>query len=264
MGDFFSLTAPDEPLAAVVRPSPLFLAIAGVFAATGVGLWLEPADPRLLVFGFVLSGWVLALCLHEFGHAAVAYSGGDKLVRYRGYLTLDPLKYTDPLLSIVLPVVFLAIGGIGLPGGAVMIQRGALRSREWAAGMSLAGPLASLAFGLVLLVPFVVARAALAERDAFAAALAFLALLQFYAVVINLLPIPGLDGFGLIEPYLSPDLQRALLPVRQFGFLVLFLIIFRVPAASGALSDATGALLGLADVPRSLAGLGYRLFKFWE
>ena len=264
MAEYFSLTAPDEPLAAVVRPSPIFLGIVALFAATGVMLWLQPEKPRPLVFAFVLSGWVLSLCLHEFGHAAVAYEGGDKMVRYHGYLTLNPLKYVNPLLSIGLPVLFMALGGIGLPGGAVMIRRGAIRSRGWVTAMSLAGPAASLAFGLLLLVPFVVARDVVLNHGAFASGLAFLALLQFYAVVINLLPIPGLDGFGAIEPHLSPDLQRSLAPVRQFGFFILFFVVFRVPAASRALGQAARAMLDLAGVPRDAASVGYFLFKFWE
>ena len=47
----------------------------------------------------------------------------------RGYLTLNPLKYTHPLLSIVLPVLFLLMGGIGLPGGAVWVDRHAIRGK---------------------------------------------------------------------------------------------------------------------------------------
>ena len=77
----------------------------------------------------VLAGWAVSLCLHEFGHACVAYRGGDRSVRGKGYLTLDIRRYTDVGLSFVLPVVFLLLGGIPLPGGAVWINHGAIRSR---------------------------------------------------------------------------------------------------------------------------------------
>ncbi len=73
----------------------------------------------------------MSLCLHEFGHALAAYLGGDTSVRDAGYLTLNPLKYSHPLLSIIMPVLFLMMGGIGLPGGAVYINRHALRSSTW-------------------------------------------------------------------------------------------------------------------------------------
>ena len=66
---------------------------------------------------FVFGGWMISLCLHEFGHAIVAYFGGDTSVKDKGYLTLNPLNYTDPGLSLLLPMIFLVMGGIALPGG---------------------------------------------------------------------------------------------------------------------------------------------------
>ena len=70
--------------------------------------------------------------------------------RPKGYLTLDPRRYTDPVFSIVLPLLFLLIGGIPLPGGAVLDQppRAALPQMDCL--VSLAGPLSNLAVGIVL------------------------------------------------------------------------------------------------------------------
>ena len=69
------------------------------------------------------AGWAVSLCLHEFGHAYTAYRGGDRSVRAKGYLTLDIRRYADLGLSLVLPVFFLLLGGIPLPGGAVWIDQ---------------------------------------------------------------------------------------------------------------------------------------------
>ena len=88
----------------------------------------------------VLAGWAVSLCLHEFGHAYTAYRGGDRSVRAKGYLTLDIRRYADLGLSLVLPVFFLLLGGIPLPGGAVWIDHGAIRSRAVRSLVSLAGP----------------------------------------------------------------------------------------------------------------------------
>lgn len=71
---------------------------------------------------FVCLGWIISVCLHEFGHAIVAYWGGDTSVKDKGYLTLNPLKYTDINLSLTLPLIFLLMGGIPLPGAAVYIN----------------------------------------------------------------------------------------------------------------------------------------------
>ncbi len=83
-----------------------------------------------LTFFIVLIGWIFSLCLHEFSHAIVAYNGGDYTVREKGYLSFNPLKYTHPIFSIVMPIIFLLLGGIGLPGGAVYIETWRIRRPE--------------------------------------------------------------------------------------------------------------------------------------
>jgi Zn-dependent protease len=92
------------------------------------------------VFLLVTAGWVFSVCLHEFGHAVVAYRGGDYTVKEKGYLTLNPLNYTHPVYSLLMPLVFLFLGGLGLPGGAVYIEDRLLRSKGWRSAVSLAGP----------------------------------------------------------------------------------------------------------------------------
>src|SRR5271156_4526063 len=109
-----------------VRPSPIFLGLVGLTAVGGVLAWLAGASVRPLsyagVFIFVIAGWLVSLCLHEFGHAVPAWRFGDHDAAIRGYLTLDPRRYSNPGLSLILPIVFIALGGIGLPGAAVYLQ----------------------------------------------------------------------------------------------------------------------------------------------
>jgi len=54
------------------------------------------------VFLFVTVGWVFSVCLHEFGHALVAFRGGDYTVKDKGYLTLNPIRYAHPVYSLVM------------------------------------------------------------------------------------------------------------------------------------------------------------------
>src|SRR6478609_3540500 len=103
-----------------------------------------------LTFLIVLVGWLFSLCLHEFSHALVAYWGGDYTVKDKGYLTFNLLKYTNPLSSIILPLVMLAIGGMPLPGGAVYIESWRLRSAKWETAVSLAGPLSNVIVAIIL------------------------------------------------------------------------------------------------------------------
>ena len=82
------------------------------------------------VFIFVIAGWLVTLCLHEFAHAFTAWRFGDHDVAVRGYLTLNPLKYSHPLLSLGLPMLFIALGGIGLPGGVVCVRTSWMTTRQ--------------------------------------------------------------------------------------------------------------------------------------
>ena len=59
--------------------------------------------------------------------------------------------------------------------------------------------------------------------------MAFLGLLQVMAVVLNLLPIPALDGYGALEPHLSPGPQRTLDPLKQYGFFILLFLLIAPP-----------------------------------
>src|ERR687892_139179 len=153
-----------------------------------------------MTFTIVFFGWIFSLCLHEFSHALVAYLGGDYTVREKGYLTFNPLKYTHPLFSIVLPLLFLVMGGIGLPGGAVYIERERIHSRFLLSAVSLAGPLANL---LVAIVLAVMLRFAPVTSSGIWPGLSFLLVLQVSAVFFNLIPLPPFDGYGVIEPFLS-------------------------------------------------------------
>src|SRR5262245_54266040 len=146
-------------------------------------------------FYIVTAAWIFSVCLHEFAHAWVAYRGGDHTVKDKGYLTFNPLKYTDPVFSIILPVVFMALGGIGLPGGAVYINRSLLRSRRWETMMSLAGPGANLVVAILIGALFKFGVVPASTDSLAAVSLAFLLHLQVSAIILNLLPLPPLDGF---------------------------------------------------------------------
>lgn len=243
------------------RLSPVFLLLVGA-AVVGGALTVLPSAVAITtgVVLLVLGGWAVSLCLHEFGHAAVAYRAGDYSVRAKGYLTLDIRRYTDPVLSFVLPLVFLLIGGIPLPGGAVWINRGAVRSRAAASLVSLAGPLANLVLGVMI----VIVVSLTAPPFWLTAGLSFLAFVQVIAFVLNILPVPGLDGFGVVEPYLSPASQRLAAQVRPWAPIVLFLLIIGLPGFSALFFQAAGAVFGAFGGDLAATSAGFARFLFWR
>ena len=216
---------------------------------------------NFLTFFVVLIGWIFSLSFHEFSHALVAYYGGDTSVREKGYLTFNPLKYTHPLYSIGLPLLFLFMGGIGLPGGAVYIETWRLRSPKWKTAVSLAGPAANF---ILIIFLAIVLRFAPATRAGVFSGLAFLGLLQIYALVLNLIPVPPFDGFGAIEPYLSQDILEKIEPIRGMMIWIVIAALWYVPFIGDAFSTLIFSIAQLFGFPFDLVAAGYQQFFFWK
>ena len=268
------LTAPGSaPKSARQRPLPSFdgaLRISPVFAIPfgamvigGAGLWIGAPDVLVVPLSllFVVGGWVTSLCIHEFGHALIAYLGGDRSVAAAGYLSLNPLKYTHPLLSIALPVAFVLIGGIGLPGGAVYLNEPAIRSNGWRSFASAAGPIGNLLFAILIGWPFLVFQGQPPFGDAHLwAAVAFLVFLQITALVLNLIPIPPFDGFGIIAPWLSVELRVMANRLGMLPLLILFLLLWYGGPFSASFWSLVYGLSGLINVPPDLIAQGHHQF----
>ena len=132
-----------------LKPNP-FVGPAILLIWIALGAALVAAPSGLLVFAFVMVGWILAVMAHEFSHAAVAWLAGDRTVAEKGYLSFDPRRYGDLGVSLVLPLIALAMGGIGFPGGAVYLRNDLMRGPVWRAAAALAGPAATLVVLLAL------------------------------------------------------------------------------------------------------------------
>lgn len=255
-------------------PSPVFVGIVAIFAVSGVMTWTGFGNVRVDVFLFIVSGWLVSLCLHEYAHAVAGYFSGDRSVADRGYLRLNPLKYTSPLLSIVLPVVVVILGGIGLPGGAVWIDHRHINSRAKDSLISATGPLTNVILALVAAVPFLAGlgpgllddgaqTVLVGGHGEFWAALALLTFLQITASVLNLLPIPGLDGGGIIAPWMSPAYQRAWNLFAPYGFILLFLALWQTSLGQ-YFYDLVFWFSRLLGVSPALVSEGLSLMRFWS
>ena len=258
---------PWPSLRGVLGVSPVFLGIAGATAVCGALLWTNflPRFVPLWTILFVVGGWVLSLCIHEFGHALVAYLGGDRSVVGAGYLSLNPLRYTNLTMSLVLPIIFLLIGGIALPGGAVYINHSALRTRAWSSAVSVAGPVATALCGLLIVAAFLVARRAGwigPESVSFFAALAVLGFFMTLAVLLNLVPAPGLDGFGIIRPWLPYSVQFAAMRYSMLAIYAVFLALWFIAPIRDAFFGAVFQLTSLFGIDSTLIFFGQLNMRF--
>lgn len=218
-------------------------------------------QPDVSYFVVVVILWVFSVCLHEFGHALVAYWGGDYTVKDKGYLTMNPLHYTHPVYSIVMPIVFMLLGGIGLPGGAVYIDHSLLRSRWWETAMALAGVTMNLLLVLLISAFF---KFGLLQNDPTslpAVALGFVMQLQISAILLNLIPVPPLDGFQAIAPWLPYEHRRQIFANSNVSQWILFIALFYVKPVQEVFFGIVFQLANLCGVEPWMWNAGFDHFR---
>jgi Zn-dependent protease len=91
-----------------------------------------------------------------------------------------------------------------------------------------------------------------------------LAFLQAMGLILNLLPIPGLDGFGAIRPFLPVSLTPHIRKAEGLVMVGLLLVIFWVPGASAILFRAAASLGAALGLDLDALSAGWRAFHFWQ
>jgi Zn-dependent protease len=193
-----------------------------VIAAFGLSV-----DNEIKVIYF--SCLVVAVILHEISHGVVALMFGDDTAKRAGRLTLNPVPHIDPFGSIILPALA-ALGGFPGFGYAkpVPVNPARLRRpRQQMLFVSLAGPATNLtlmAAGAVLARHIGIGGRRGDPSTAFLI-FYFFALVNLFLGIFNLLPIPPLDGSSIIERFLPRRHLQAWWKFRQYGFVILIVLI---------------------------------------
>jgi Zn-dependent protease len=190
---------------------------------------------------------VAGITFHEFSHAASADALGDHRPRALGRVSLNPARHIDPMGAIIF-----VLAGFGW-GRPVPVNGYALRpGRIGMAYVAAAGPIANLALAVAVAAVFRVAD--MAGLLGIGSGFVFVVLVSivFYNVVLalfNLLPIPPLDGYNLVLPFLPPHLAFRVQRYAPYGVLVLLGLVFL--SYSGGFSplrwlfDAADAITGV-------------------
>ncbi len=268
-------TFPDRPFEFPIRLdipfklSPVFIGFVAAMVIGASASYLDQIPPPLASVGFfvfVFSGWIISISLHEFGHAVVAFLGGDESVERRGYLSLNPFKYTNPLLSILMPLFIMLIGGIGLPGAAVYINPSAIRTRWMRSLTSAAGPIASLLCAFFFLIPFQLGLDPIDRtvHERFWSGLSLLVFLQITGVVFNLIPGPGLDGMGVIVHWLPEALQETVQRLGPWGLIFIFILFLGNPMVSSVFWQQMWNLAISLGLDPYLISAGFHHLQFWS
>ncbi|TES92177.1 MAG: hypothetical protein E3J88_01430 [Anaerolineales bacterium] len=165
----------------------------------------------------------------------------------------------------VLPLIYLALGGIGLPGGAVYIDRAAIPSKRMQSLVSGGGPIMTTVFTGVLAIPFVFGLQGgnWWQHKEFWAGLSFLTFLQISSLFFNLLPIPGLDGFGIILPYLPPSLVARIGSLGSLTFLIIFFFFFQDTPIRRGFWTLVGLVSSIIGFDSQLSVYWFCIYRFW-
>ncbi len=186
---------------------------------------------------------IFAITVHEAAHGYTARYFGDMTAHNAGRITLNPLKHIDPFGTILLPALTIMLGGI-LFGWAkpVPVNFGRLRNPKkemlWVAA---AGPASNLVMAIfwALVIKF-----SLGMPETFAVPLALMGkagvAINIVLMVLNLLPLPPLDGGRIAVSLLPHNLARPFAQLERYGFVILIVLLF-----SGVLGKILDPLIGL-------------------
>ena len=186
---------------------------------------------------------LLAISAHEAAHAWMSYKFGDDTARLLGRITLNPIAHTDPIGTLLIPIVGFIIGSIGGPlasipligwGKPTPVNPLRWKNKDLANIMvSIAGILANL---LIATIAFVILKVLLMTRvidpytmsahDPVTLFLLYLLIMNVSLAVFNLLPFPPLDGSKILYSILPPSAQPILELLEQYGFLILILFMY--------------------------------------
>ena len=183
---------------------------------------------RIDLYGFLGAGIGLLVGMvgHEYAHARAAVSFGDPTPRMMGRLTLNPKAHVDPFGTIIMPAIFLVTvlfrASFGFFFGyakPVTVHPGRMRNpKRDAILVALAGPAFNLALAALAGFGFQNIGDSTRAREV----LIWITIINSFLFIINILPIPPLDGSRIISRFLSP---AAAMKMEEFGqYLILFLL----------------------------------------
>ena len=173
-----------------------------------------------VMFLLVAVALILSLSIHEFAHAYVADKLGDPTARYLGRVTLNPLAHLDPVGTMLL--LFLGFGwGKPVPFNADNLAN----PKRDSALISFAGPAANFILALLFAMLF---HAIPSDLAAISAIKSFAYLAVFYNLFLglfNLVPIHPLDGFKVVNGFLSYNLSIQWLQMAPYGMFFLLILV---------------------------------------
>lgn len=193
------------------------------------------SNPLQFIFNaiYLIPAMAIGITVHEYAHAAVAVARGDPTPRVDGRLSLNPRDQLDPLGTIA--VFFIAFGW----GKPLRLNQFRMRSALDPVLVWIAGPLASLLVAIALSIPLkLILTSRLIEVTSPPIQLLLVAFyFNVLLAVVNIIPIPGLDGYNLLATLFRRRFGRLFFQIdsnRNVILLLAVLVLFFAPFLLGA------------------------------
>ena len=175
---------------------------------------------------------IFAITVHEVAHGWVAGKLGDPTARLAGRLTLNPVKHIDPLGTIVVPLVMIALTpfAFGWAKPVPVDWRNLKQPRRDMALVAAAGPGANILMLLLwtlLLAALFTAGNAVSYQEYLLIEMAKVGvIINIVLIALNLLPLPPLDGSRIVTAFLPPEAARRYNLLERWGLPILVVLIF--------------------------------------
>ena len=186
---------------------------------------------RVLFLIFQLIVLIFSVMIHEISHGAMALKLGDDTAKRQGRLTLNPLKHIDPIGSVFLPLLMLLVQSPILIGWAKPVPYNPLKLKNPRQGgglIAVAGPISNLVIAIVFGVLFRLLEPILNSGELVSSIVLFhiVIFINVLLAVFNLLPIPPLDGAGVLFSLLPRKYLFIQDFLTRYGFILLIIFIF--------------------------------------
>jgi Zn-dependent protease len=174
---------------------------------------------------------IFAITVHEVAHGWMARKRGDSTAFFMGRLTLNPLKHIDPIGTVILPGILLLTGTGMIFGWAKPVPvdpRNFKKPKTDMALVALAGPVSNL---LMALIWALIARVGvIVNTESVTLPLAYMGMagisINLVLALINLIPIPPLDGSRIISGVLPSHLLYKYEKIEPYGFYILIGLMY--------------------------------------